>query len=132
MIAPPSSRAVRIFGAVTIIALVATYFHLRPQWQFESARGYYENVSSYFNTSLYDNTLYTQGNEQIVQKHYNTSSPCARFPSTDGVLLVMKTGATEAYDRIPTQLLTTLSCLPDFLLFSDLVCKAPSHGCIPA
>ena len=45
---------------------------------------------------------------------------CDNFPDTSGVLLVMKTGASEAYDRIPTQLMTTLRCLPDFLLFSDM------------
>ncbi|KAI1424139.1 hypothetical protein F5Y12DRAFT_715670 [Xylaria sp. FL1777] len=121
MIAPPSSRRFRILGALTIITLIATYIHLRPQWQFEY-RDYYEGVTGYFSHPVYDNTLYNQGNEKLIQKHYNTSDPCARFPDTDGILLVMKTGATEAFDRLPTQLLTTMSCLPDskFLLFSDL------------
>ncbi|KAJ8130399.1 hypothetical protein O1611_g3233 [Lasiodiplodia mahajangana] len=124
MLAPPSSRRVRIFGAVTVITLIATYLHLRPQWQFEY-REYYEGVTNYFSRPVYDNTLYNQGNEQLVHKKYNTSDTCARFPDTDGVLLVMKTGATEAFDRIPTQLLTTMSCLPqNFLLFSDLVWSA--------
>lgn len=45
---------------------------------------------------------------------------CAHFPNTSSVLLVMKTGATEAHSKIPTQLLTMLKCLPDFLLFSDV------------
>jgi len=123
MIAPPNSRRVRIFGIVTVIALLATYLHLRPQWQFEYARDYYKGVKSYFagTSSVYNNTIYLQGNQQHVEKYYNSSNPCADFPNTDGILLVMKTGATEAFDRIPTQLLTTLSCLPDFLLFSDLV-----------
>lgn len=121
MIAAPSSRRLRIFGAVTVITLIVTYLHLRPQWEFDY-RDYYEDVKSYFSSPVYENTLYNQGTEQLVHKQYNTSDPCARFPNTDGVLLVMKTGATEAFDRIPTQLLTTMSCLPqNFLLFSDLV-----------
>ncbi|RYC54367.1 hypothetical protein CHU98_g11843 [Xylaria longipes] len=121
MIAPPSSRRLRIFGAVTVITLIATYVHLRPQWQQFEYRDYYEGVTSYFSRPVYDNTLYNPGNEQMVQKQYNTSNICARFPDTDGILLVMKTGATEAFDRIPTQLLTTMSCLPDnFLIFSDM------------
>lgn len=45
---------------------------------------------------------------------------CDGFPDTSGILLVMKTGATEAYDRLPVQIMTVLKCLPDFLLFSDL------------
>lgn len=47
-------------------------------------------------------------------------SVCKGFPDTSGIFLVMKTGATESFDRIPTQLMTALGCLPDFLIFSDL------------
>ncbi|KAK0724601.1 hypothetical protein B0H67DRAFT_482530 [Lasiosphaeris hirsuta] len=46
--------------------------------------------------------------------------PCSGFPNTDNILLVMKTGASESFARIPTQLVTTLSCLPDYLIFSDM------------
>lgn len=45
---------------------------------------------------------------------------CAHFPNTSSVLTVMKTGASEAYNKVPTQLMTTLQCLPDFLIFSDM------------
>lgn len=45
---------------------------------------------------------------------------CDGFPDTAGILLIMKTGASEAFDRLPTHLVTMLRCLPDFLLFSDL------------
>lgn len=45
---------------------------------------------------------------------------CEGFPDTSKILLVMKTGATESYDRLPVQIMTMLKCLPDFLIFSDL------------
>ncbi|PSR99228.1 glycosyltransferase family 31 protein [Coniella lustricola] len=45
---------------------------------------------------------------------------CIGFPDTSGILLVMKTGATESFEKIPVQLMTALRCLPDFLIFSDL------------
>ncbi|KAG6148041.1 hypothetical protein E4U46_000078 [Claviceps purpurea] len=45
---------------------------------------------------------------------------CANFPNTSSVLTVMKTGASEAYSRLPTQLMTALKCLSDFLMFSDM------------
>lgn len=45
---------------------------------------------------------------------------CDGFPDTSDILLVMKTGATESYDRLPVQIMTILKCLPDFLIFSDL------------
>ncbi|KAI1170449.1 hypothetical protein F4777DRAFT_118614 [Nemania sp. FL0916] len=128
MIAPPNSRRLRIlFGAVTAITLVVSYLHIRPQWQFEY-RDYYDGVKDYFSRPVYDNTLYTEGNKQLVHKHYNTSGPCSRFPNTDGILFIMKTGATEAFDRVPTQLLTTMSCLPqNFLLFSDMEQQIGAH-----
>lgn len=45
---------------------------------------------------------------------------CAQFPDTSRILLVMKTGASEAFSKIPTQVLTNLKCLPEFLIFSDM------------
>lgn len=86
---------------------------------------FYDNVSKYWTHSqeVYNNTLYQDGTEDEVHAQYNFSTPCDGFPNTDGILLVMKTGATEAYSKMPTQLLTAMSCLPDFLLYSDLVCS---------
>lgn len=124
MIISPISRRSRVFGGIAALALFATYLHIRPQWKeapFEYARDYYHSVKDYIGSTVYNNTLYTEGNKQMVNQYYNSSNPCANFPDTDGVLLVMKTGATEAFDRIPTHLLTTLNCLPDFLIFSDMV-----------
>lgn len=40
--------------------------------------------------------------------------------NSDNILLIMKTGASEAFARVPTQLMTLLRCLPNFLIFSDM------------
>ncbi|KAL4806366.1 hypothetical protein BDV18DRAFT_139335 [Aspergillus unguis] len=45
---------------------------------------------------------------------------CQAFSDPGNVVFVIKTGATEVYEKLPTQLLTTLGCTNDFLLFSDL------------
>lgn len=47
-------------------------------------------------------------------------SDCTQFPDTSKILLVMKTGASEAFSKVPAQLITTLKCLPEFLIFSDM------------
>ncbi|KAK4101309.1 glycosyltransferase family 31 protein [Parathielavia hyrcaniae] len=52
---------------------------------------------------------------------------CEGFPDTSNVLLVMKTGASEAFARVPTHLMTTLRCLPDFLIFSDMEQNMAGH-----
>lgn len=45
---------------------------------------------------------------------------CKDFPDTSDILLVLKTGATEAYDKLPIHFLTTLRCIKDYILFSDM------------
>ncbi|KAI1332861.1 glycosyltransferase family 31 protein [Xylariaceae sp. FL0255] len=121
MLAAPSSRRFRIFGGLALLSLMVTIIHFRTQWRYGYVSDYYENISDYFGTSNEENSYLP------ALRYSNSTGPCAGFPNTDGVLLVMKTGATEAYERIPTQLLTTLSCLPDFLLFSDLEQQIGSH-----
>ena len=44
---------------------------------------------------------------------------CDSFPDTSSVLLVMKTGATESFHKVPTQVMTMLKCLPEYFIFSD-------------
>ena len=46
---------------------------------------------------------------------------CDSFPNMDGISFVMKTGASEAYKKLPTQLSTYMRCIPDTLIFSDKV-----------
>lgn len=48
------------------------------------------------------------------------SYDCSAFPGASDVLLVIKTGATEIFSKLPTHLLTTLNCVPDFMVFSDM------------
>lgn len=54
----------------------------------------------------------------------NPSNPagfCDGFPDLNGITLVMKTGATEVFSKLPAHLLTSLQCIKDVLIFSDLV-----------
>ncbi|KAH6695102.1 hypothetical protein F5X68DRAFT_266729 [Plectosphaerella plurivora] len=60
------------------------------------------------------------GPANIPAPKANPYPECAGFPDTSRVLVVMKTGASEAYARVPTQLMTLLRCLPDFDIYSDL------------
>lgn len=46
---------------------------------------------------------------------------CAQMPGRDSsIALIVKTGATESFGKIPTQLQTILRCVPDLLIFSDM------------
>ncbi|KAI1389190.1 glycosyltransferase family 31 protein [Hypoxylon trugodes] len=79
--------------------------------------------------SFHTSSLVTPSHQHPCITHANVSDPfkarpydssCTSFPATSNILTVVKTGATESYSKIPTQLLTVLRCLPDFLLFSDM------------
>lgn len=45
---------------------------------------------------------------------------CDALPAIKDTLIVVKTGANEVYEKLPTQLLTALECYSDILIFSDL------------
>ena len=53
-------------------------------------------------------------------KSQKLDESCAGFPDTSNVLLIMKTGASESFARIPTQVLTNLRCLHEYLVFGDM------------
>jgi hypothetical protein len=48
---------------------------------------------------------------------------CAPFTGLEKVVITVKTGATEASQRIPIQLRTTLRCAPHVYIFSDMAQK---------
>ncbi|KAH8886006.1 hypothetical protein GQ53DRAFT_750838 [Thozetella sp. PMI_491] len=55
---------------------------------------------------------------------------CNQLPGGDGIVVIVKTGASEAFSKIPTQLHTILRCAPDVLVFSDLeqtIAGVPVH-----
>ena len=45
---------------------------------------------------------------------------CPVVPPAEDYLVSMKTGATELFAKLPEQLLTTLRCIPNYMIFSDI------------
>jgi hypothetical protein len=45
---------------------------------------------------------------------------CPSMPGLDRIVITVKTGATEALDRIPTLMATSLRCAPNVYVFSDM------------
>ncbi|OQE38515.1 hypothetical protein PENCOP_c008G06246 [Penicillium coprophilum] len=44
---------------------------------------------------------------------------CPPLPGMEDVLVVMKTGVTEAREKVPIHFKTTLRCIPHFVIYSD-------------
>jgi hypothetical protein len=45
---------------------------------------------------------------------------CRTLPGAEDVLIVLKTGASEIYEKLPEHLITLFKCAPNRLIFSDL------------
>ena len=48
------------------------------------------------------------------------SQSCRTVPGASNIKVLLKTGATELYQKLPTHFLTTFTCIPHFQIFSDL------------
>ncbi|KAK7921712.1 hypothetical protein PG985_009734 [Apiospora marii] len=44
---------------------------------------------------------------------------CPQSPLLDDILVVLRTGATEAREKLPVHFQTVLSCIPDLVIYSD-------------
>ena len=49
----------------------------------------------------------------------NNNATCPPMPGIEDVLIVLKTGVTEALDKVPVHFQTTLRCVPNYAVFSD-------------
>ncbi|KAF7718711.1 N-acetylgalactosaminide beta-1,3-galactosyltransferase [Penicillium ucsense] len=47
------------------------------------------------------------------------ASFCPPMEGMDDILVVMKTGVTEAKDKVPVHFKTTLRCVPNYIIYSD-------------
>ncbi|KAL1895159.1 hypothetical protein Cpir12675_003342 [Ceratocystis pirilliformis] len=64
-----------------------------------------------------ENALIPQNIDQPARR---LDPVCDHFPDTSNILIIMKTGATESFSRVPTQLLTVLRCIPEYFIYSDM------------
>lgn len=53
------------------------------------------------------------------QQQDELASACRPLPGIEDVLVVLKTGITEAQDKVPVHIRTTLRCIPHKLIVSD-------------
>ncbi|WPG99658.1 Hypothetical protein R9X50_00247700 [Acrodontium crateriforme] len=55
----------------------------------------------------------------VVGKPSKSPLPCATAEGIDDIVLIIKTGATEAVEKLPIHFNTTMECFPHVLIFSD-------------
>ena len=54
-------------------------------------------------------------------------SACPESPLLDDVLVVVRTGATEVLEKLPVHFSTVLTCVPDYIIYSDLKEDVEGH-----
>lgn len=126
---PQSRRALVLLSIGSLVLLVVLWnafsvdapYHLRPP-----PPGH-DDVSDRLHAP-YTASKPSHPANDANDKARNNDPLCAHYPDTSNIGVVMKTGATEAYARIPTQLLTVLRCVSDFRIFSD---KAQTVAGVP-
>ena len=113
--------------------LVAVSFHFvfsdNVQW---TVLDKYRNIPMPSGSSDYHHEdrkpIYNEEDREPVPQLPLVLPQCRNFPDgTSDIMLVMKTGATAAFNRLPVHLMTTLQCIDDFLLFSDMEQKIGTH-----
>ncbi|KAG2413931.1 hypothetical protein HFD88_003122 [Aspergillus terreus] len=65
-------------------------------------------------------SIHSELRPSLPQPHQPHLHPdCPPLPGIEDVLVVMKTGVTEARDKVPVHFHTTLRCIPNYVIFSD-------------
>jgi hypothetical protein len=67
-----------------------------------------------------DKQLETSDAVTRPQPSPTAAATCRDIPGADNVMVLLKTGATELYQKLPSHFLTTFKCTPHFMIFSDL------------
>lgn len=55
----------------------------------------------------------------VVSPTSPQQEPLSPLPGIEDVLVILKTGVTEAIEKVPVHFQTTLKCIPNYVLFSD-------------
>ncbi|GFF37723.1 isoform 2 of glycoprotein-N-acetylgalactosamine 3-beta-galactosyltransferase 1 [Aspergillus udagawae] len=98
---------------ITLISAVLGLFLI---YHFISTRPDLPRPLSTFRSNL-QQQLPTQQHQPKLNP--DTLSDCPLLPGIEDVLVVMKTGVTEALDKVPVHFETTLRCIPNYVIFSD-------------
>jgi hypothetical protein len=106
------SRSVKLAVALTLCFFVILY--IRPPQRDDGRK-----IKTWFSqtTHTWDSpTVDTTESQPKAQ----AANGCPIDPQSEDIVITVKTGASEAASRLPTQMRTTLRCPPNVLHFSDM------------
>jgi len=68
-----------------------------------------------------DASRYSPHADQNFDPDHQQTRECEKFEGLQQVVITVKTGASEAEERIPALMTSSLSCAPNVLIFSDML-----------
>jgi hypothetical protein len=105
---------VSLVGAACVVFLLSNAGFISPP----------EQIFRHRRTSVLSTLPGIRGDNNVT---FNTTtfvkhpSRCSHLPNIDDIVILIKTGATEAFEKLPIQLLTFIQCVEDkVLIFSDI------------
>lgn len=92
------------------------------------------NVHSNSNTnSAHQNAHNNAAGQKTADSKPAEKPICPTLPGIDDVQVIMKTGVTEALDKVPVHFQTTLRCIPNYVIYSDfdeVISGVPVHDAL--
>lgn len=109
-----------------------SYFGFKHGSSWDLAHGYIANDSAVGEAHLSElassmNASRPQPTETSHGDKLRTGTECRLSPGAADVLVVLKTGAVEVDAKMPTQLSTVFSCIPKYLIVSDMEQEFSGH-----
>lgn len=101
--------------------------YAQSQMEREKAAEYADKLDNRRSKAELQNAITTKAGEDmstsssIVNPSVETTAPpCANLPGSEDILLILKVGATEVYEKLTQHFLTTFLCSPNVIIWSDM------------
>lgn len=109
-------RAQRILLAVTCVLCLALFKRL---WDIDSIeqsiKAFSKAGSEAWSRSYH---AYLEGDGPVLDQRREMR--CAEYSGLEDLAIILKTGSTEIYQKLPMHLYTTFDCVKDHLIYSDI------------
>jgi hypothetical protein len=127
-----NAHAVNPFRLIIIAFILLVFYFLRDNWL---PNGSLPSSRADFNASP---ILHTESEEDLREndpfqsQQPSTADSYVDVPGANNVMVMLKTGATELYQKLPTHFVTTFRCAPHFMIFSDLAQELADYPVLDA
>ncbi|KAM0721385.1 hypothetical protein Q7P37_002309 [Cladosporium fusiforme] len=108
-------RAQRILLAITCVLCIALFKRL---WDIDSIEQSIKAFSKAGSEAWARSYAYLDSDGSVLD--HSTRLRCAEYQGLEDLAIILKTGSTEIYEKLPIHLGTTFDCVKDHLIYSDV------------